>query len=1224
MAEEKESFKYEGELSCCFDEVTKIISLSDTTQKLTFTEYPDREWDSYEIFYTSSNENVVKVGENGELTPVGLGKATITVTLAVGELFYEEITVPGGFVETVGVSYGKTANETIDILVVEDTDTYVPKIVDEGSSNNVHWTLDELGHMEIWGTGDVEYLKNYLGEWSSTWNSDFNKLKVKSVKMAVEGMTRWDRMFQEFDSLKTVDLTECDMSELVSMQLMFYHCDVLSKVLFPEDANTEKLTNMEGIFCCCFKLPYVDISMLDTKSVTTMACLFQHCWVLSDVNLENLDTSNVMYMDYMFFQCESLMKVDVSKFNTAKVIDMSNMFGGLYSVKSLDLSSFDTKNVESMRGMFSEMKSMTTLDLSTFDTSNVVDMAGMFSGMYRLESLDLTQLETSNAVNMSSMFAGLKLTEPLDYSALDTGKVTTMAGMFADFGAYGSELEFPGLDTSNVEDMSLMFAMGDRGEYDEHSSQLKELDVSGFDTSNVTTMSCMFGGCSGLTTLDVSGFDVGKCRDFRGMFSGCYGLTGLDVSGFIAEEADGWYMFENCAGLTTLDLSGIKSVSRVTNMFAGCTKLQSLDLKHVDVSKLDNTEEMFRNCKSLQSVDLSGWNVENVFSMTRMFDGCHSLVTIQGMDGWYLKLLVNSKEMFKDCYALTTTITLSNCPSSYEDMLLNTSTAKGSSFILDYQKGCSKAMIDRLLVMAATGANVAAGERLDEEVDLTIPETVSGSAVKYSGVVNNMVWTVNEEGLLTVDGVGDLPVYCFITQGTIYENVTLAPPWTAYADEITGAVFNVKGMTRTDYLFDGMGKMTFVDLSGWEEENVVFMDYMFKKCNALSSLDFSNRNFENVVSMKYFLQNCWNLRTLDLTNINTPELKSGAYLFASCAVQYLDVSDLDIENMDVFTGMFHRCYYTEKITLGDWDTSHIYDMSGMFFECEWMSEVNLDVLDTQNVTSMGSMFQLNWHMTDIDVSAFDTGEVRDFRNMFYGCTALETLDISGFDTTNGEYYSQMFWNCQKVKTLDVSNFKTGKCAVFYGMFTQTYEVKKLDVSKWDMSSAVTLDYMFENSGIEFLDTSNWNMPNVESMVETFAFCENLSMEFKLPNATADYLMLFYGSGQKDWHQNGNLIIVDASNVDYERAKSVVGMSGVILKDGLGDANLDGDVDALDALKVLKQSAGIEAFHPGDCWLIPYDVNLDGDIDALDALDILKFVAGMIEKPMPVLPDKSAG
>jgi hypothetical protein len=61
----------------------------------------------------------------------------------------------------------------------------------------------------------------------------------------------------------------------------------------------------------------------------------------------------------------------------------------------------------------------------------------------------------------------------------------------------------------------------------------------------------------------------------------------------------------------------------------------------------------------------------------------------------------------------------------------------------------------------------------------------------------------------------------------------------------------------------------------------------------------------------------------------------------------------------------------------------------------------------------------------------------------------------------------------------------------------------------------------------------------------------------------------------------------------------------------GDTDCDGDVDSVDALFVLRDTAGLP--HSAAC-IARGDVDCDGDRDSVDALAILRYVAGL--PPLP--------
>ena len=109
---------------------------------------------------------------------------------------------------------------------------------------------------------------------------------------------------------------------------------------------------------------------------------------------------------------------------------------------------------------------------SFFDTSNVTDMSYMFAnGRYYDGCINLKGWNTSNVRSMKCMFA-------FNWSFDSEYNVPGLSG----HGGY-TYIYMPFLNTSNVTDMSRMFAM---------STGTKVIDVRGWDISNVTNYENMF------------------------------------------------------------------------------------------------------------------------------------------------------------------------------------------------------------------------------------------------------------------------------------------------------------------------------------------------------------------------------------------------------------------------------------------------------------------------------------------------------------------------------------------------------------------------------------------------------------------------------------------------------------------------------------------------------------------------------------------------------------
>ena len=67
---------------------------------------------------------------------------------------------------------------------------------------------------------------------------------------------------------------------------------------------------------------------------------------------------------------------------------------------------------------------------------------------------------------------------------------------------------------------------------------------------------------------------------------------------------------------------------------------------------------------------------------------------------------------------------------------------------------------------------------------------------------------------------------------------------------------------------------------------------------------------------------------------------------------------------------------------------------------------------------------------------------------------------------------------------------------------------------------------------------------------------------------------------------------------------------------LGDADMNGYIDAVDALLILQYRAGVEGAELTDAGKLAADADMNGYIDAVDALSILQYRAGVIDSLPP--------
>ena len=268
------------------------------------------------------------------------------------------------------------------------------------------------------------------------------------------------------------------------MYCLFYGCSSL-RTLNLSNFDTSQVRSMEAMFHRCSSLNFLDLSNFNTSHVENMCEMFYECYSLNSLEISNFDTSRVTDMNNMFYNCKNLYYLDISNFNTSKVKYMHRMFEYCSSLISLDLSNFDTSQVKDMNRMFEYCSNLHTLNLSNFDTSQVTDMTKIFCECSLLNSLDISNFKTSQVTNINRMFSKCSSLTSLDLQNLDTSKVTDMNNMFY------------------------------------YCKNLNYLDLSNFNTSKVKYMNNMFHRCEKLISLNLSNFNTEKVINVYKMFYKC-------------------------------------------------------------------------------------------------------------------------------------------------------------------------------------------------------------------------------------------------------------------------------------------------------------------------------------------------------------------------------------------------------------------------------------------------------------------------------------------------------------------------------------------------------------------------------------------------------------------------------------------------------------------------------------------------------------------------------
>lgn len=107
-------------------------------------------------------------------------------------------------------------------------------------------------------------------------------------------------------------------------------------------------------------------------------------------------------------------------------------------------------------------------------------------------------------------------------------------------------------------------------------------------------------------------------------------------------------------------------------------------------------------------------------------------------------------------------------------------------------------------------------------------------------------------------------------------------------------------------------------------KDVIDTSYMFGNCTELKSLDLSNLDISNVENMRYMFSYCTALKSLDLSNFNTSKVTNTSYMFENCAaLTSLDLSNFDTSNVTTVDSMFYGLRNLTTLDLSSLDFSKV-------------------------------------------------------------------------------------------------------------------------------------------------------------------------------------------------------------------------------------------------------------------------------------------------------------
>ena len=521
---------------------------------------------------------------------------------------------------------------------------------------------------------------------------------------------------------------------------------------------------------------------------------------------------------------------------------------------------------------------------------------------------------------------------------------TTISDYVAEYDATNTTLTFKKITSNNLEsiDLSRLVIVNDK-------PRVKDMcDLLGIETTNIknivfdesfktyapTSLLQFFSRCSTLETISgLEYLNTANVKNMSNMFAFCQELSSLDLSKFNTEKVtDMSSMFEGCHRLSSLDLSKFNTanVTNMSSMFTGCYRFSSLDLSNFNTAKVMNMSYMFCYCQNLSKLDVSNFNTEKLWTMSSMFQNCKNLTSLD-LSNFNTKSVKEMAQMFYGCS------TLQNIYVSKNFVTGRVYAGYSMFYGCTNLKGYSDRKTNHTYANCGPDGYFTPGCWYAEFDNSTGTLTFKCGLSKPAGAYGlnegrnlpdwNNLGTNVKKVVFDASFASARPTNCY---GWFKDFTNLTT--------IEGFEYlNTENVTNMTGVFNGCSALTSLDLTNFNTAKVTDMKLLFANCSALESLDLSMFNTENVTSMPSMFNGATNLKTLNVSNFNTEKVNNMGHMFANCPnLTSLDLSSFNTKGVEYVDNIFKNCsnlttiYASENFAFG----SGLKNGADMFLGCD--------------------------------------------------------------------------------------------------------------------------------------------------------------------------------------------------------------------------------------------------------------------------------------------------
>ena len=177
-----------------------------------------------------------------------------------------------------------------------------------------------------------------------------SELDAELASLDTSELTRTNGMFKSCIGLKTIDLSNHNLSSVTSMNEFCKSCTKLKKINLPK---LYKVSTFYEAFCYCNGLTSIDLSDAGRDTViTNIDSMFRDCNYLTSVNMDNFNASGVTQPTTLFYGCYTLTSLDLSTMKLGTITSINTMFYNCRALKHLDIRNFDFTSVTNTNNAF--------------------------------------------------------------------------------------------------------------------------------------------------------------------------------------------------------------------------------------------------------------------------------------------------------------------------------------------------------------------------------------------------------------------------------------------------------------------------------------------------------------------------------------------------------------------------------------------------------------------------------------------------------------------------------------------------------------------------------------------------------------------------------------------------------------------------------------------------------------------------------------------------------